>query len=137
MRLEDSVDQHRIKLAYDYKGAAPSVLVADVTSLDELGDISRWGSGCKESNGDKRSLLNQSRSENSRGEQSKLTAPPMSVVQHTAVLLHTAPLTLNAPAPLALGGAAIATATLAATTVVIMKNCMLMRRSWLRLGIEF
>ena len=129
IRLEDSVDQYRIKLAYDYKGAAPSVLVAGVTSPDELGDTPRRGSGCKESNGNKRSLLFQSRSENSRGTQSRLTEPLMSVVQHTAVLLHTSALAL---AP---DGAAIAAATLAAT-VVIMKNRMLMRSSWLRLGVE-
>jgi len=44
--LEDSVDKYRIQLTYNYKGAAPSILVADVTSLDELGDSTRRGSGC-------------------------------------------------------------------------------------------
>jgi len=136
IRLEDSVDQYRIKLAYDYKGAAPSLLVAGVTSPDEVGDTPRRGSGCKESNGNKRSLLIQSRSENSRGAQFKSTTPPTSVVQHTAVLLHRAPLALTPPPALVAGGAAIVTATLAAT-VVIMKNRMLMRSSWLRLGVEF
>jgi len=41
-------------MTYDYKGAAPSFLVADITSLDEVGDTTRGGSGCKESNSHKR-----------------------------------------------------------------------------------
>ena len=79
-------------------------------------------------------FLIQSQSENSRAEQSRLTAPAMSVVQHTATLLHTAPLALASPLvvrpllpPTAAGGAARATATLAATVVIMKKNRMLMR----------
>ena len=53
IRLEDSVDKYRVKMTYNYKGAAPSVLVADITSLDEVGDTTRYGCGCKESDRDK------------------------------------------------------------------------------------
>ena len=135
---------------YDNKGAAPSVLVADITSLNKLGDITRRGGGCNE---DQRlKCFDSKSSENSRAEQSRLATPAMSVVQHTATLGHTAPLALASPLvvrplpiavrpllpPAAAGGAARATATLAATVLIMKKNRMLMRSSWVGLlGVDF
>ena len=69
-----------------------------------------------------------SRSENSRGEQSRLTTPTMSVAQHKGLEavseLHRRARLLSKV------GTAIASATLAAT-VVIMMNRILIRSSWL------
>jgi len=85
----------------------------------------------------KRSLSIQSSGESLRGVQSRSATPRMSVAQHSGLgkvdEWQTMP---SPPPPPPPPGNARATATLARTEV-IMKNRMLIRGSWLRLGVDF
>jgi hypothetical protein len=47
IRLEDNVDQNRIKFTYDWTGAAISLLAGGATNPLEVGNISRLGTGYK------------------------------------------------------------------------------------------